>query len=52
MNSTAEGEKAKILLVDDDGCVLRALDRLFEDEDFTVRTARSGAEGLEIVKGA
>jgi response regulator RpfG family c-di-GMP phosphodiesterase len=52
MNSTAEEQKAKILLIDDDRCVLRALERLFEDGDFTVYSAGSGAEGLEIVKGA
>jgi len=41
----------KILFVDDEENILRALNRLFIDEDdYTILTASSGAEGLEILE--
>jgi response regulator RpfG family c-di-GMP phosphodiesterase len=39
-----------LLLVDDEENVIRALRRLFRQEPFTVLTANSGAEGLEILE--
>ena len=38
-----------LLLVDDEENVIRSLRRLFRQEPFTVLTANSGAEGLEIL---
>lgn len=43
-------EKAKILCVDDEPNVLRALGRLFLDEDFVLLTATSGEEGLKLLQ--
>lgn len=43
-------EKIKILIVDDEENVLKALKRLCIDEDFEVITASSGKEGLNILK--
>jgi two-component system NtrC family sensor kinase len=43
-------EGFKILCVDDEPNVLNALKRLFMDEDYTVLTAASGQDGLEILK--
>jgi DNA-binding NtrC family response regulator len=45
-------EMIKILFVDDEENVLRALKRLFMDEDMEVYTASSGRSGLEMVKDA
>jgi response regulator RpfG family c-di-GMP phosphodiesterase len=45
-----EQETAKILFVDDEENVLRALKRIFMDEDIEVVTACSGQSGLEIIK--
>ena len=42
-------EKIKILCVDDEKNVLKALRRLFMDEDYEILTASSGEEGLEIL---
>lgn len=42
-------EPVRILCVDDERNVLRALERLFLDEDYELLTAPSGAEGLEIL---
>ncbi|MDH5525522.1 MAG: response regulator [Desulfobulbaceae bacterium] len=43
-------EKAsKILCVDDEGGVLRAIRRLFQDTEYELFTAESGREGLEIL---
>ncbi len=39
-----------LLLVDDEENVIRSLRRLFRQEPFTVLTANSGAEGLEILE--
>ncbi len=41
----------QILCVDDERNVLRALQRVFLDEDYTLHTALSGSEGLEILSG-
>lgn len=41
-------ENVKILCVDDEKNVLRALQRLFMDEEYEILTAASGEEGLEI----
>ncbi len=40
----------KILCVDDERNVLRALERLFLDEDYTIHSAISAAEGLETLE--
>ena len=42
----------RILCVDDERNVLRALERIFLDEDYEILTASSGEEGLEILKAA
>lgn len=42
-------EEVKILCVDDEPNVLRALTRLFLDEDYEILTAASGEEGLAIL---
>ncbi len=43
-------EQVKILCVDDERNVLRALERLFLDEDYHLLTALSGQEALEILE--
>ena len=43
-------EEIKILCVDDEKNVLRALCRLFMDDDYEVLTAGSGKEGLKILE--
>lgn len=43
-------EEIKILFVDDEEFVLRALRRLFIDENYTILTTTSAEEGLEILK--
>ena len=43
-------EKIKILCVDDEKNVLKALDRLFMDNEFEFITAMSAEEGLDILK--
>lgn len=40
----------RILCVDDERNVLRALERLFLDDDYEILTAASGDEGLDILK--
>jgi two-component system NtrC family sensor kinase len=47
--STPAEEQIKILLVDDEENVLRALKRLFFDEDYEIITATSGEEGLKLL---
>lgn len=42
--------EAKILCVDDESNVLKALNRLFMDEDFELFTAEAGKAGLEILE--
>ncbi len=42
-------EDVKILCVDDEANVLKALERLFLDTDYEILTATSGDEGLEIL---
>ncbi|MBU4151546.1 MAG: response regulator, partial [Proteobacteria bacterium] len=42
-------EVVKILCVDDEKNVLRALQRLFMDEDYEILTASNGAEALELL---
>ncbi len=51
MEETAHQAVPGILFVDDEENILRSLVRLFADEDYSIRTAASGAEGLEIVQG-
>ena len=46
----ASGEK--ILVIEDDRSVQKALRRLFEGEGFTVEVAGNGAEGLEMFRAA
>jgi two-component system NtrC family sensor kinase len=43
-------EKVKILCVDDEKNVLRALERLFFDHEYEIITAMSGEEGLDLLK--
>jgi len=43
-------ESVKILCVDDERNVLKALNRLFMDEDYEIFIAESGAEGLEALQ--
>ena len=43
-------EEIRILCVDDEKNVLRAIERLFLDEDYEIITASSGKEGLEILE--
>ncbi len=45
------GEQVRLLCVDDERNVLRALERVFMDEDYQVFTAPSGEEGLEVLAG-
>lgn len=45
------GEKARILCVDDEVNVLKALERNFLDNDYEIITASSGQEGLEVLAG-
>lgn len=49
MTETFIRQTPRILFVDDEENVVRALKRLFVDEDFEVLTALSGPEGLEVV---
>jgi len=42
-------EEMKILCVDDEANVLKAIQRLFLDSDYEILTAESGAEGLEVM---
>lgn len=43
-------EDVKILCVDDEKSVLKALERLFLDTDYEIITAMSGGEGLELLR--
>jgi len=45
-------EHVRILCVDDEINVLRALERLFLDDDYEILTAPSGREGLELLRGS
>ncbi len=47
---TSSQENAKILFVDDEPNVLRALERVFLDDDYEIFTAASGPEGLESIR--
>jgi len=47
---TGMSEQVKILCVDDERNVLRALQRVFMDSDYEILTAESGEKGLEILK--
>nr|MBC8555770.1 response regulator [Candidatus Brocadiales bacterium] len=42
-------DQMKILCVDDEKNVLKAIERLFLDSDYEILTAESGEEGLEIL---
>jgi two-component system NtrC family sensor kinase len=42
------GESIKLLCVDDERNVLRALERIFMDDDYEILTAGSGDEGLAL----
>lgn len=48
----APGTGEKILVIEDDRAVQKALRRLFEGEGFTVEVAGNGAEGLEMFRAA
>ncbi|KAF0219762.1 MAG: two-component system NtrC family sensor [Geobacteraceae bacterium] len=43
-------EQVRIICVDDETNVLKALQRIFLDDDYEILTATSGDEGLEILK--
>ena len=45
-------EQTRILCVDDERNVLRALERIFLDDDYEILTASSGEEGLELLKAS
>ncbi len=42
------GESIKLLCVDDERNVLRAMERIFMDDDYEILTAASGEEGLTL----
>jgi putative nucleotidyltransferase with HDIG domain len=46
------GTPLKVLFVDDEKNILKALSRLFAEEPYELLTAGSGAEGLELLRGA
>ena len=48
----ANSEPIKILCVDDERNVLKALERIFLDDDYEIVLAGSGAEGLDILQKA
>jgi len=48
----APGTGEKILVIEDDRAVQKALRRLFEGEGFAVEVAGNGAEGLEMFRAA
>ncbi|HOJ15339.1 MAG TPA: response regulator, partial [Deltaproteobacteria bacterium] len=52
MGSEGTRQRTEVLFVDDEENILKALSRLFMDEDFTVRTAASGQAGLEILEAS
>ena len=45
-------DQTRILCVDDERNVLRALERIFLDDDYEILTASSGEEGLEMLNAA
>jgi DNA-binding NtrC family response regulator len=45
------GENIKLLCVDDERNVLRALERIFMDDEYEILTAASGEEGLALFAG-
>jgi two-component system NtrC family sensor kinase len=45
-------EQTRILCVDDERNVLRALERIFLDDDYLILTASSAEEGLEMLRAA
>jgi len=47
---TGMSEQVKILCVDDERNVLRALQRVFMESDYEILTAESGEEGINILK--
>ncbi|HKK01015.1 MAG TPA: HD domain-containing phosphohydrolase [Desulfuromonadales bacterium] len=50
MAETTSRSEIRILFVDDEENILKALKRLVMDEDWTILTASSGAEGLDRLK--
>ena len=52
MSEPLERSSVTVLLVDDEENILRSLERLFLDEEFTVITASSGEEGIRALQGA
>ncbi len=48
----APGNREKILVIEDDRAVQKALRRLFEGEGFVVEVAANGTEGLEMFRAA
>lgn len=47
---TEAGEQIRILCVDDERNILKALERVFLDDDYEIHTADSGAEGLQVLE--
>ncbi|MEW6719217.1 MAG: HD domain-containing phosphohydrolase [Thermodesulfobacteriota bacterium] len=52
MSDSGFAAPVKVLFVDDEKNILKALDRLFMDEPYEVLTAGSGEEGLEVLRTA
>ena len=55
MTATVEAPPSsseRILVIEDDRAVQKALRRLFEGEGFQVDVAANGAEGLELFRGS
>jgi len=50
MTVTEAMQSGKVLFVDDEENILRAISRLFLDEPYVVLTAISGAAGLEVLR--
>lgn len=49
-SNMAEDRQGVLLIVDDDSNVLKALSRLFRQENYTVHFAAGGAEGLAVLR--
>jgi len=48
--TAANEQRVRVLFVDDEENIIKALRRMFMDEEFEVLTAASGAEGLELIR--
>ncbi len=50
MNEEQSGDKAKVLIADDDPAILRLVKTLVEKEGYTVETARDGKEAYKLLQ--